>query len=108
MQNLTFTKITVDGTGGPSTSTTSNIKQLKIDFDNSQYGSLWVFAIELKSGNPNYINLKATQTFKQSKPEMKLTSTGISGFDNEYYVTYTDKKFIWVEKSGKFAIIWEQ
>lgn len=108
MQNLTFTRITVDGTGGPSTSTTSNIKQLKIDFDNSQWGDLWVFAIELKSGNPNYIDLKATQTFKQSKPEMKLTSTGISGFDNEYYVTYTDKKFIWVEKSGKFAIIWEQ
>lgn len=110
MQNSTFTRVTVEGTGGPSTSTTSNIKQLKINFDNSQYGSLWEFAIELKSGNPNHIDLKekAIQTFKQNEPEMNLTGTGISGFDNEYYVTYTDKKFIWVEKSGKFAIIWEQ
>jgi len=109
MESMTFTTVTVEGSGGPST---SNIQHLKINFKNDQWGDLWEFAIQLKSGNPTHINLiekgKDNYKFKQSNPEMKLSSTGINGFDAEYYVVYTNKKFVWVEKTGKFAIIWEE
>ncbi len=107
--NVEFTKITVEGTGGPSK--TSIIQKFNINL--GQNGILNVFSIntEWSQDNPTtYYDLKSKGTFKfdQSNPEMKLTDTGLDGFDNEYYVVYKDDQFIWVEKSGKFAIIWEQ
>lgn len=106
---VTFNKITVEGTGGPSK--TNNIQSFR--FDLGQNGNLNTFSISTvwSADQPQtYHDLKSKGTFKfnQSNPEMELSSTGLDGFDNEYYVVYTDKKFIWVEKTGKFAIIWEE
>ena len=108
MENKTFTTITVEGVGGPTS--TTNIKELKINFKNDQWGDLWEFAISTKSGSSTHYDLKQKGTFKfkQASPEMKLTSTGLTGFDGEYYVVYADDKFVWVEKTGKFAIVWEE
>jgi len=105
---VSFSKVTVEGTGGPSS---TNIESLR--FDLGQNGTLNSFSINTKwsSSQPDtYHDLKSKGTFKfnQINPEMKLTSTGLAGFDGEYYVVYTsDEEFVWVEKTGKFAIIWE-
>lgn len=109
LRDVKFTKVTVEGTGGPSK--TSNIEYLQINFDET--GNLHVFSIstEWSADQPDtYHDLKGkgTYEFNQSKPEMELTDSGLDGFDNEYYVVYADEKFVWVEKSGKFAIIWEE
>jgi len=103
-----FTKVTTEGEGGPNLS--SIVEKFNINWASGQWGGLHVFSINTKSGS--YIDLKSKNTntfnFGVAKPNFVLDGSGINGVDGEYYVVYTDKKFIWVEKTGKFAIIWEE
>ncbi|MBN1576179.1 MAG: DUF5011 domain-containing protein [Chitinispirillaceae bacterium] len=103
LQNKVYVNIQVDGEG-PDLSAV-----VKLNFSWSLVnGSLYDFAVSL-TGAPYLLSLTSTrQTFSQHYPAMTLTNTTIPGLDGNYYVTALGDEFIWVEESGKFAIIWSE
>ncbi len=105
IQNTTFSKGTVEGESGPDI---SKIKTFTIDWDASQK-KIYSCAFQF-DGAPWHADLTGSidHNFGSSSPGFTLTDSGVSGLDDEYYVVYKDDQFIWVEKSGKFAIIWEE
>lgn len=98
-----FTSFTVDGSG-PSFST---IKSMTINWVNDAYNqALWTFSISTTTGQ--YIELKsAANTFKSNQPSVTFTSTGIADLTGKFWVTMSDKDMVWVEETGKYAIVWK-
>ncbi len=101
-----FTKVTIDGTGGPSL---SNVKDMQFNWS-LERKIMDYFAISTNDGKPGWsvpLTIDAG-TLASPNPTLTLESTGFTGLDGEYYVTmYETDKLVWVEKNGKFAIIWE-
>lgn len=101
-----FIKFTIDGTGGPSL---SNVKDMQFNWS-LERKTMDYFAISTTNGQPGW-NVPLTidaSTLASPNPTLNLKSTGFTGLDGEYYVTmYETNKLVWVEKEGKFAIIWE-
>jgi hypothetical protein len=99
-----FTKASVEGTGGPNL---SNLTSMAFKFRNEQYSKGFdEFAITI-GGNYKGLMSAVTQTFDSPKPGLKLTGSGVTNLDGEYYVAGDSQKFIWVKTDGSFAIIWE-
>jgi len=106
MANLSFTNVDIDGEG-PET-VIETITKLKINWQYEQgKGILREVAFEYV-GPPNYkaVTSYVTQSFEDAYPVMTISHTEVTGLDGEYYVTYDGSEFVWVETSGKYAIIW--
>jgi hypothetical protein len=106
MKNLSFTHLDIEGDGPENA--IDEIKTLKINWAYEQgKGILREVAFEY-NGPPNYkaVTNSVTQSFADMYPVMTIRQTEVSGLDGEYYVTYDGKEFVWVETSGKYALIW--
>ncbi len=106
MNNLTFTKVDVDGDGPEAVKTA--VKSFTINWS-LQEKLLRNFAFQYNA-EPYYkdINSSVTHTFGETNPHMNLKNSGVTGLDGSYYVIYnaTKGEFIWVDQKGRFAIIW--
>ena len=106
MANLSFKNVDIDGEG-PET-LMDKVKTLKINWQYEQgNGILREVAFEY-NGPPDYkaVTSSVTQSFADPYPVMTIRQTEVTGLDGEYYVTYDGTEFVWVETSGKYAIIW--
>lgn len=101
--NQEYASFSIDG-DGPAF---SDMKSMSINWAYTEYNKdLYSFSINTKSSQ--YINLMTTtNTFKSNQPSVTFTSTGIADLKGTFWVTVIDKEMIWVEESGKFAIVWK-
>jgi len=100
-----FKKIVSEGTGAPS------ISARRVDFQwNLSQKTIWYFGIDTEDGKPEWhVNLtNITHTFGDANPGCTISGSGIAGFDGEYYVTMDGDNMVWVEKSGKYALIFQR
>jgi endoglucanase len=98
-----YSKVYVLGSGGPNL---SNFRQCRINW-NSNTKIFSQFAINTSNGVPAfYIDIKAvsTQTFGSNKPDIKITGSGLPGFDGEYWVTKVGVDFVMVSKTKGYTI----
>ncbi|MCX7726968.1 MAG: DUF5011 domain-containing protein [Chitinispirillaceae bacterium] len=106
LANKTFKKYEIDG----QHDTIPAFVDLSISWDLPQRG-LHNFALRLNR-DPYHLDLKGkiTHTFASSNPDLIIRNSGVSQIDGEYYVTYDNerKEFIWVDKRGRYAIIWQE
>jgi Cellulase (glycosyl hydrolase family 5)/Carbohydrate binding module (family 6)/Bacterial Ig domain/Secretion system C-terminal sorting domain len=102
--NKSFTHAYVLGTGGPSL---SNVTSFTINWDLHNNG-LYQFSFNTNNGMPSWwIDLlpKIVKSLNVASPSLKITGSGISGLDDDYWVNYDGTQFIMVAKSGSFAIV---
>lgn len=62
------------------------------------------------NGEPSwYIDLKSKieHTFGNDNPGCIISGSEIDGFDGEYYVTMDGEKMVMVEKTGRYAVIFQ-
>ena len=100
---ITFNKMYKLGSGGPDA---SNFKNFKINW-NLGTNSLVQFAYSTNNGVPGYyVDLKPsiTQNFSSSSPSVKITNSGISGLDGDYWVTKKGLNLILVLKTGGYTL----
>ena len=101
--NKSYSKMHVLGTGGPNL---SNVTSFVINWDLPNKG-LWQFSFNTSNGMPTWwLDLlpKITQTFASTSPSCKITGSGITGFDGDYWVNMDGANFVMVSKSGNFTI----
>jgi hypothetical protein len=101
--NQDYASFSIDG-DGPAF---SDMKSMSINWAYTEYNKdLYSFSISTKSGL--YVNLMtSTNTFKSAPPSVTFTGAGLADLKGTFLVTIIDKEMIWVEESGKFAIIWK-
>lgn len=101
--NQDYTSFSIDGSGPAF----SDMKSMSINWAYTEYNKdLYSFSISTKSGQ--YVNLMtSTNTFKTSQPSVTFTGAGLADLKGTFWVTIIDKDMVWVEESGKFAIIWK-
>jgi endoglucanase len=100
---ITFLKMYVLGTGGPSA---TNLKSLKINW-NLGTNTLTQFAYNTDNGVPEfYVDLrsKITQNFSATKPAITITNSGYPGLDGDYWVTKKGLNFVMVSKTRGFTL----
>ena len=100
---ITFTKMYKLGSGGPDA---TNFKNFKINW-NLATNSLVQFGYSTNNGIPSYYNdlrSKITQNFSSSSPSVKITNSGISGLDGDYWVTKKGANLILVTKNGNYTL----
>ena len=98
-----FNNIHVLGNGGPNV---DQIRRFKINWDASS-NKLHQFAVNTKNGQPAYyVNLldKMTYNFKNARPELTLTNSGLTGWDGSYWVVKDGDDFAMVSKNQNFTI----
>lgn len=108
MVNLSFGTVDIEGDGPEIV--IEAVKTLKINWSYEQdRGVLREVAFEYFE-EPHYKSVTSgvTQSFEEPYPVMTIVGTVVEGLDGEYYVTYDEEanEFVWVETSGKYAIIW--
>ena len=104
VSNKKYTGHTIDGSGGPDL---SGVEYLSFNWNSANNQ----IDISMQLGvSPYYLPLgnNATHTLGSAGPTITLSGTGITGLNGTYYVTVKGTQFIWVAKSGDFAIIWKQ
>lgn len=106
--NGTFGTPKVEGEG-PNL---ANIKTLQFDW-NLQNQTINYSSVGTSNGQPDWnvvLTPKYEHSFGQPEPKFTLASTGITGLDGEYFIKYdaTSGDLIWVESTGKYAIIWSK
>ncbi|NJM80809.1 MAG: T9SS type A sorting domain-containing protein [Flavobacterium sp.] len=100
---ITFTKMYKLGSGGPDA---SNFKNFKINW-NLATNSLVQFGYSTNNGIPSYYNdlrSKITQNFSSTSPSVKISNSGISGLDGDYWVTKKGLNLILVTKNGSYTL----
>jgi endoglucanase len=103
LANISFSHSYTLGTGGP---TLTNITNFTINWDLPNKG-LWQFSMNTNNGVPTWwLNLlpKISQTFIVPSPACKLTGTGITGLDGDYWANIDGSNFVLVAKSGAYAL----
>jgi hypothetical protein len=103
LANSSYRYSYVLGTGGPNL---TNVNSFTINWDLPNKG-LWQFSMNTNNGVPSWwLDLlpKITQTFGSASPACKITGSGITGFDGDYWVTLDGTNFVMVSKTGNFAI----
>lgn len=101
--NSSFSHAYVLGTGGPSL---TNVTTFTINWDLPNNG-LWQFSFNTNNGVPSWwVDLlpKITKNLNVASPSLKITGSGISGLDGDYWVTLDGTNFVMVSKTGSFAI----
>ena len=101
--NPTYSHVYVGGTGGPNL---SNVTSFVVKWDLPNKG-LYQFSFQTNNGIPAWwVDLlpKITNTFASSSPSCKISGSGISGLDGDYYVNINGSNFVLVSKSGNYAI----
>lgn len=91
------------GIGAPAL---SNVSKFSINWDLANKG-LYVFAVNTSDGKPDwYISLltKITHNFDSPSPAVKITGSGITGLDGDYWVNMDGADFVMVAKDGSYAI----
>jgi endoglucanase len=100
---ITFTKMYVLGSGGPSN---TNFKSLKINWILATK-TLNQFGYNTVNGVPAYyVELKATavQNFGASNPAINIIDSGYPGLDGEYWVTKKGLNLILVSKTKGYTL----
>lgn len=91
---------------GNSSFKTSNIRRFRINWD-AKSKRLHQFAFNTANGSPSYyVDLlgKIKYNFTNSKPEITISKSGLSGLDGAYYVTKDGANFVMVSKDRNFTI----
>jgi endoglucanase len=104
VNNLSFNKAYTLGTGAPNL---SNVNKAVLNWSLKNNG-LWQLSFNTNNGAPNWwIDMRNNvQNFKDAKPAITFSGTGIANLDgNKYYVNIVDSNnIVFVEISGKHAI----
>ena len=103
MANISYTHSYTLGTGGPNL---SNVTNFTINWDLANKG-LYQFSMNTSNGVPGWwVDLlpKISQTFSVSSPACKLTATGITGLDGNYWANMDGSNLVLVAKSGAYAL----
>ena len=98
-----FNKVYILGNKDPKI---TNFRRFRINW-NATTKRLYQFAVNTTDGVPtHYVNLldKITYNFADSKSEITLKNTGLSGWDGSYWVTSDGANFVMVSKTKGFTI----
>jgi hypothetical protein len=98
------TSVTTDGEGAPNVST---VTTFTLAWDLAQ-NKINQFAFNTSNGVPSYyFNLTPANTFASANPGFTLSSSGLAGFDGQYFIKADATQCVWVKKDGKYAIIFK-
>lgn len=103
INNKSYNNVHVLGTGGPNL---SNVSNFTINWDLPNNG-LWQFSMNTNNGVPNWWNdflPKVTQNFNSAQPAIKITNSGFTGLDGDYWAAIDGANFVLVSKTGGFTI----
>jgi endoglucanase len=98
-----FSRVYVLGSNGPDV---INIRRFRINWNASVKG-LYQFAVNTKNGTPAfYIDLRnsLTHSFNAARPDVKISGSGLPGFDGDYWVTKNGDNFVMVSKTRGFTL----
>jgi hypothetical protein len=98
-----FSRVYVLGSNGPDV---TNIRRFRINWNASVKG-LYQFAVNTKNGTPAfYIDLRnsLTHSFNAARPDVKISGSGLPGFDGDYWVTKNGDNFVMVSKTRGFTL----
>jgi hypothetical protein len=102
--NTAFTKSTMEGNSLPSIFQV-NRTQINWSLENK---SLYTLGMNTNNGIPGWwVDLLShtTHNLGSANPGLTLSESGFTGLDGNYYVNMNGSNMIWVEKTGKFAIV---
>ncbi len=104
IENVSYTKIYVLGTGGPDL---SNVTNFTINWSLENNG-LWQLSMNTSNGAPGWwVDLTTSitsQSFNASQPEVTFSGSGFAGLDGGYYAAKDGDNFALVSKQGDFTI----
>lgn len=101
-----FSSIVTEGTDAPDL---SEVNEVMFNWDLANKG-LWDFGVTTTKGKPSwYVDLKAKikHTFESENPGCTISDSGFDGLDGEYYITMDGENMVMVEKTGKYAVIFQ-
>lgn len=103
LDNAKFSNIHVIGENGPDF---GNVREFIINYDAPNHG-LYGLALQTTDGVPDYyVNLKTNATYKFNgpEPELSISDSGFTNFDDDYWVAMDDDNFVLVSKTRELTI----
>jgi hypothetical protein len=108
LQGKTYMNVSIDGDGPDPDSIGGLFIYWSLMYDT--LNTLFLLHTDEISGDTTVTDItsKIQHTFSSDSPAIKLSGTGIPGFDGKYYVGVSSGEMYWVEQSGRYAIIWRE